>query len=108
MADKPKPGRPAETPIFTMLAKFEVFAECNVSARWVPKQLTEDEQASRVTLAKEHLGRLNYDENKFLNFIVTGDEMLVHYFHLKIKAHSKQWKRAGSPPLKKFKLSICW
>ena len=44
-----------------------------VSARWVPKQLTEDQKAPLLTLAKEHLGHLNYDENKFVNCIVTGD-----------------------------------
>ena len=45
----------------------------------MPKQLTEDQKASRVTIAKEHLGCFNNDENKFLNCIVTGDEMWVHY-----------------------------
>ena len=46
-----------------------------ISARWVPKQLTVDQNASRVTIAKEHLGRFSHDESKFLNCIVTGDEM---------------------------------
>ena len=36
-----------------------------VSARWVPKQLTEDQKASRLTIAKEHLGCLNQDEHVF-------------------------------------------
>jgi hypothetical protein len=40
-----------------------------------------------------------------LNRIITGDEMWVHYSELETKAQSKQWKRAGSPPPKKFKLS---
>ena len=35
-------------------------------------------KASRMTIAKEHLGRSNYDGNKLLNFIVTRDEMWVH------------------------------
>ena len=46
-----------------------------VSARWVPKQLTEDQNASRMTIGKEHLGHFNHKENKFLNSIVTGDEV---------------------------------
>ena len=37
---------------------------------------TTDQRASRVTIAKENLG---HDENKFLNCIVTGDKMWVHY-----------------------------
>ena len=40
--------------------------------------LTEDQEASRVTLAEEHLGRSNHDEIKFLNCIVFGDEMTLH------------------------------
>ena len=31
--------------------------------------------------------------------------MWVHYAESETKAQSKQWKRAGSPPLKKFRLS---
>ena len=69
------------------------------------KQLTEDLKAPRVTIAKEHLGHFNHDENKFLKCIVTGDEMWVHYAEPETKAQLKQWKRAVSPPPKKFKLS---
>ena len=59
----------------------------------------------RVTIAKEHLRRFNHDENKCLNCIVTKDEMWVHYGEPETKAQSKQWKRAGFPALKRFKLS---
>ena len=58
-----------------------------------------------MTIAKEHLGRFNQDENKFLNYVVTEDEMWVHYTEPETKAQSKQWKRAGSTPSKKFKVS---
>ena len=37
--------------------------------------------------------------------IVTGDEMRVHSTKPETKAQSKWWKRASSPPPKKFKLS---
>ena len=54
------------------------------------KQLAEDLKAARVTIAKEHLGRFNHDdENKFLNCIVTGDEMWFHYTEPEIKAEVK-------------------
>ena len=49
------------------------------ATRCVPKQLIEDQKASRVTKAKEYLGRFNHDESKILNCIVTGDEMWLHY-----------------------------
>ena len=63
-----------------------------VNARWVPKQLTEDQKASRMTLAKEHLAHFNHDENKFLKDFVIGDEIWVHYAEPETKAQSKQWK----------------
>ena len=50
-----------------------------VHARWLPKQLTEDQKTSRMTIVKEYLGHFNHDENKFLNCIVTGYEMWDHY-----------------------------
>ena len=59
-----------------------------VSARWVPKQLTEDQISSRVTIAKEHFG---HDESKFLNCIVIGDERWVHNAEPEIKASVKAW-----------------
>ena len=76
-----------------------------VSARWVPRQLSADQKATRVINAKEHLSRFNREGDKFLNRIITGDEMWVDFSEPETKAQSKQWKRAGSPPPKKFKLS---
>ena len=56
--------------------------------------------------SKRTSGRFNhYHENKFLNSILTGDEMWVHHAEPKTRAQSKLWKRAGSPPHKKFKLA---
>ena len=58
-----------------------------------------------MTITKEHLGHFNHDKNKFLNCIVTGDVIQVHYAEPETKTQSKQWKQAGSLPPKKFKLS---
>ena len=63
-----------------------------INAKWVPKQLTKDKKASRMIIAKEHLKHFNNDKNKFLNCIVTGNEMWVHYAEPETKAQSKQWK----------------
>ena len=41
----------------------------------VPKQLTEDQNASMIATATGHLGRFYHDENKFLNCFVTWDEI---------------------------------
>ena len=48
--------------------------------------MTDDQNASRVTIAKEHFERFNYDENQGLNWILTGDEMWVHHAEPKTKA----------------------
>ena len=55
----------------------EKISMSKVRAKWVLKQLTEDQRASRVTITKENFGHFNHDENKCLNCtcIVTGDEM---------------------------------
>jgi histone-lysine N-methyltransferase SETMAR len=76
-----------------------------VIARWVPRQLSSDQKATRVTNAKEHLSRFSREGDKFVNRIITGDEMWVHYSEPETKAQSKQWKRTGSPSPTKFKLS---
>ena len=72
-----------------------------VIARLVLKQLIEDQKACRMTIAKDHLGHSNHNENQFLNFIDFGDEMWAHYAEPETKAQSKQWKPANSPPPKK-------
>ena len=51
--------------------KKKKLGKSNINARWVPKQVKEDQKASSVTIAKEHSGCFNYDENKFSNYIVT-------------------------------------
>ena len=71
----------------------------------MPRQLSADQKATRVTNAKEHLSCLNHEGVKIFNRIITGDEMWVHYSKPETKAQLKQWKQAGSPPPKKFKLS---
>ena len=55
----------------------------------MPNKLPEDQQASRVTIAKERLGRFNHDENKFLN-CVTDDEMWANDAELETKTQSEQ------------------
>ena len=73
-----------------------------VSFRWVPKQSIEDQKASRVTIANEHLERFNHDKN---TSILIGNELWVHYTKPETKAQSQQRKWVRSPPPKMFKLS---
>ena len=58
-----------------------------ISASLVPKQLTEDQKPSRVIIAKI---RFNHDKNKFLNCIVTGDEMLLIVLNHKSSDKAKE------------------
>jgi histone-lysine N-methyltransferase SETMAR len=113
--DRRRTGRPAEAVTPTMVANVKAFVKKNrrvtleevankfsigkahkilhehvgmskVSARWVPRQLSADQTATGVTNAKEHLRRFNREGNKFLNRIITGDEMWVHYSEPETKA----------------------
>ena len=73
------------------------------SARWVPRQLSAFDRHRRVeccTELNEHFGREGKD---FLDCIITCDETWVHHITLESKRASKQWKRANTPPPKKFR-----
>ena len=46
-----------------------------VCARWVPRQLSAHQKATKVNIAtNEHLIRFNRERDRFLNCIVTGNE----------------------------------
>lgn len=72
----------------------------------MPRHLSTDQKATRVTYAKEHLSRFNHEGGMFLNCIITGDEMWILCTDPVTKAPSKQLKRAGSSPHKKNELKV--
>lgn len=72
-------------------------------ARWVPRQLTDDQKATRMGLCLEHLMRFHREGMTFLHRIVTGDETWVHHVTPTSKQASMSWKHPSSPPRKKFK-----
>ena len=49
-----------------------------LSARWVPKQLTDQHKFSRVEAGQEILRLYNLHGDEFLRSIVTGDETWMH------------------------------
>ena len=51
-----------------------------VSARWVPKMLTEQHKQARVSACQQLLDRFNAEGETFLERIVTGDETWVHHY----------------------------
>ena len=94
-----------------------------VSARWVPKMLTEDHMLQRVEISQHLLQRCQQDNdngveghndigpggdfqanNNLLDNLITGDETWVHLNTPETKRDSMTWKHPSSPVAKKFKV----
>ena len=62
-----------------------------ISARWVPHLLTDEQKRQRVKVAKNLLQMFpKYDKKQFAN-VVTGDETWAHYFEPVRKVSNKIW-----------------
>lgn len=68
-----------------------------LSARWVPKLLSEEQKAQRMGAALSFLQRYEREGDAFLNQIVTGDETWVRYVNAETKLQSMQWGHTHSP-----------
>ena len=73
-----------------------------LTARWVPKSLSDEQMATRASVCSALLKRFR-SKDDFLLHLVTVDETWVHYYDPENKAQSRQWAGPGSPRLKKFK-----
>ena len=58
----------------------EILGYNKVSARWVPRQLTEEHKRRRMEICQTLLNRYNNEGEAFLSRIVTGDESWVHHY----------------------------
>jgi len=67
---------------------------CHVSAKFVPRLLTDDQKENCVEISQELLPYANGNEN-FLKNIITGDEM-VNGYDVETKIQSSQWMGKGS------------
>ena len=74
-----------------------------VSARWVPKQLSAEQQQKRLQVCGELRLRYEYEGDDFLSRIITTDETWVHHYIPESKNVSVEWRHSSSPPPKKFK-----
>ena len=74
-----------------------------LTARWVPKSLSDEQMATRASVCSALLKRFRSKEDDFLSRLVTVDETWVHYYEPENKAQSRQWVGPGSPRPKKFK-----
>ena len=74
-----------------------------LTARWIPKSLSDEQMATRVSVCGALLKLFRSKEDDFLSCLVTVDETWVHYYEPENKAQSRQWIGPGSPRPKKFK-----
>lgn len=77
-----------------------------VSARWVPRILTDEERNRRVTKSTAFLRR-HRREPGFLDRIITCDETWLWTFDPESKQQSSVWKTTASPPPKKARVNRC-
>lgn len=75
-----------------------------VSAKLVPRLLTDDQKENRVKISQELLDRASTDKN-FIKTIITGDETWVYGYDIETKAQSSQWIGKMSPRPKKARMS---
>ena len=71
-----------------------------VSAKFIPKLLTEQQKELRVEIAQKMLDCANNDL-EFTKTIITGNETWVYGYDLESKFQSSQWKHPESPRPKK-------
>lgn len=72
-----------------------------VSARWVPRLLSDTEKEHRVRCSQSFLSRYEAEGDEFLDRIITTDETWLHHFDPETKAMSSVWKTPNTPPPKK-------
>jgi len=78
----------------------QIFTEklkmCCVSAKFMPRLLTDDQKENHVEVSQELLAIANGNEN-FLKNIITGDETWVYGYDVETKMQSLQGMEKGSP-----------
>ena len=71
-----------------------------VAAKFVPRQMTSDQQAHCVQVCQDLLDHSENDK-EFLSKIITGDESWVYGYDVETKVQSSQWTSKTSPRPKK-------
>ena len=75
-----------------------------LTARWVPKSLSDEQMATRASVYSALLKRFMSKENDFLPRLLTVDETWVHYYEPENKAQSRQSVEPRSSRPKRFKM----
>jgi histone-lysine N-methyltransferase SETMAR len=71
-----------------------------ISAKFVPRLLSDDQKAHRVSVCAE-LNQQGRDDPNFISNITTGDETWMYVYDPETKQQSSQWKSPNSPRPKK-------
>jgi hypothetical protein len=74
---------------------FDIFGFRKLSAKWVPKHITEEYKGNRQDIYCSLL-RCNREGDNFLNGIITRVETRMHHYETGIKRQSIQWKHTSS------------
>ena len=75
-----------------------------VSARWVPRMLSDAQKADRVEASSGLLRLFNKNPDNFVSRFLTVDETWLHHFDRESRPQSMAWKHACSPPPRKFRV----
>ena len=78
------------------------FGMHKLTARWVPKSLSDEQMTTRASVCSALLKRFG-SKDEFILCLVTVDETWGHYYEPENKAQSRQWVGPGFPMPKKFK-----
>jgi hypothetical protein len=71
-----------------------------VAAKFMPRLLTDEQKANRITVSQQLFDRSKVHEN-FLKNVIRGDETGVYGYDVETKAQSSQWVGKSSPQPKK-------
>ncbi|CAK9806326.1 hypothetical protein ANTPLA_LOCUS4839 [Anthophora plagiata] len=75
----------------------------NISARWVPRLLSEENKRNRVIDSEAGLALFRCNPDEFLRRYITVDEISIHYDTPETKEQLKQWVFKSDPAPKKAK-----
>ena len=81
------------------------FYYLKVHARWVPRLLKDFEKTRRVADSSAFLRRVEREGERFLSRIITTDETWLWLHDPETRSQSAVWKRTGSPPPKKARVT---
>ena len=70
-----------------------------ISARWVPRLLTPELKAQRMSIAKSNIELIQRQGgwDDFSKLIISGDETWIPFFDPETKDESRIWAKKGSP-----------